>query len=74
MNKKVNIKSTAIKSIEYNDIRQDLKVSFVSGKVYVYTPVSEEFFDKLNKSTSKGTFFNLNIKNNNALTVLKMIK
>ncbi len=74
MNKKVNIKSTIIKNLEYDESRKDLKVNFKSGKVYVYTPVSEEFFDKLNKSESKGAFFNLNIKNNQALTCLKLIK
>jgi len=74
MKKKLNIRSSAIRNLEYDDNRQDLKVNFTSGKVYVYTPVSQEFFDKLNASTSKGTFFNLNIKNNTALTCLKLVK
>lgn len=70
----ISVVSTAIDKLEYDDIRQDLKVNFKSGKVYVYTPVSEEFFNKLKNSSSKGLYFNLNIKNNQALTCLKLIK
>lgn len=68
------IKSTVIKSLDYNKNRQDLKVNFNSGKVYIYTPVSNEFYNKLNKSTSKGKFFNKNIRGNEALTCLKLVK
>lgn len=66
--------STVIKSLEYNQDRQDLKVNFVSGKVYIYTPVSKEFYNKLNKSESKGKFFNKNIRDNQALTCFKLVK
>ena len=68
------IKSSVIKSLEYNKERQDLKVSFKSGRIYVYTPVSNEFYDKLDKSTSKGSFFNKNIRDNEALTCYKLVK
>jgi len=74
MNKIINIKSTVIKNLQYDETRKDLKVNFNSGKVYVYTPVSNEFFNKLSKSTSKGKFFNENIRDNQALTCLKLIK
>jgi len=74
MNKIINIKSTVIKNLQYDETRKDLKVNFNSGKVYVYTPVSNEFFNKLNKSASKGKFFNENIRDNQALTCLKLIK
>ncbi len=68
------IKSTSIKGIKHDTNRQDLTVTFKSGREYIYTPVSNEFFDKFNKSQSKGTFFNINIKNNQALTCMKIIK
>lgn len=74
MVKTVKVNSTAIKTLQYDSTRKDLKVNFKSGKVYVYTPVSSEFFNKLNNSESKGRFFNKNIKGNEALTCMKLIK
>jgi len=71
---KIEINSTVIKAVEYDETRKDLKVNFKSGKVYVYTPVSNEFFGKMKNSTSKGKFFNKNIRNNEALTCLKLVK
>jgi len=74
MNKTINIKSSVIKNLQYDSSRKDLTVNFNSGKVYIYTPVSNEFFNKLNKSESKGKFFNQNIRDNEALTCLKLVK
>jgi len=79
MNNTINTpKSSVIKSLTYDENRKDLQVSFKSGKLYVYTyvytPVSQQFFNKLSNSKSKGQFFNKNIKNNEALTCLKLIK
>lgn len=74
MNKINTPKSSVIQSLQYDETRKDLKVNFNSGRVYVYTPVSEEFFNKISKAESKGKFFNKNIKNNEALTCLKLIK
>lgn len=66
-------KSSVIKRLYFDNVRKDLKVYFRSNKVYVYTPVSEEFFNKLKNSPSKGKFFNAYIRNNQALTCLKLI-
>jgi len=75
MNNTINTpKSSVIKSLTYDENRKDLTVSFKSGKLYVYTPVSQQFFNKLQNAKSKGRFFNKNIKNNEALTCLKLIK
>lgn len=75
MNNTINTpKSSVIKSLTYDENRKDLQVSFKSGKLYVYTPVSQQFFNKLQNAESKGKFFNKNIKNNEALTCLKLIK
>ena len=74
MNKTINTpKSSVIKSLTYNENRNDLTVTFKSNKLYVYTPVSNEFFNKLNNAESKGKFFNKNIRDNEALTCLKVI-
>jgi len=69
----IHVNSSAISTLQYNETRQDLTVNFNSGRQYVYTPVSPEFFGKLRKATSKGRYFNNNIKNNEALTCLKKI-
>ena len=75
MNNTLNTpKSSVIKSLEYDENRKDLTVNFKSGKLYVYTPVSQKFYNKLSKSESKGKFFNKNIRDNEALTCLKFIK
>lgn len=65
--------SSSIKSIKYDETRKDLTVDFKSGRSYLYTPVSNEFFNKLNNSPSKGKFFYENIRNNEALTCMKII-
>lgn len=70
--KKVN--STAVRAFEYDRDRNDLKITFISGKSYIYTPVSNEFYRKFRTSGSKGKFFNENIKENEAFTCLKLIK
>jgi hypothetical protein len=75
MNNTINTpKSSVIKSLTYDSNRKDLQVNFKSGKLYVYTPVSQVFFNKLSKAESKGKFFNKNIRDNEALTCLKLIK
>lgn len=53
--------STVIKNFEMTD--KGLKITFVSGKVYVYPTVSKETFDEFTKADSKGKFFNDNIRN-----------
>jgi len=68
MNNTINTpKSSVTKSLTYDENRKDLTVVFKSGKIYIYTPVSQQFFNKLNNAESKGAFFNLHIKNNEAL-------
>lgn len=74
MTKKIRgAKSTCAVLSHYDSTRLDLKVTFPSGKVYIYTPVSEDFAKKFEKAKSKGVFFNKFIKNNPALTCLKTI-
>lgn len=67
-------KSSVIKRMNFNDNFSTLRVVFKSGNEYIYTPVSQEFYKKLEDSESKGKFFNKHIKNNEALTCFKFIK
>lgn len=75
MNNTINIpKSSVLENLTYDENRKDLIVKFKSGKLYVYTPVSQAFFNKLTNAESKGKFFNKNIRDNEVLTCLKLIK
>ena len=69
----IRTKSTVISSILYEPARQDLTIEFKSGENYLFTPVSGEFFQKMKESKSKGKFFNSNIRNNEALTKMKIL-
>ena len=50
--------STAVRSIHYNAEREQLQITFVSGRAYVYLNVPESVYAAFTSSTSKGAFFN----------------
>jgi hypothetical protein len=50
--------STAIRAIHYNAEREQLQVTFVSGRTYVYLSVPESVYAAFTTATSKGAFFN----------------
>jgi lysyl-tRNA synthetase class 2 len=50
--------SSAIRDIRYNAEREQMQVTFVSGRVYVYLNVPESVHIAFTTSGSKGTFFN----------------
>jgi KTSC domain len=54
--------STAIRSIFYDPAKRECWVTFVSGRRYVYADVPPEVFDAFKTSTSRGTFFNHEIR------------
>lgn len=54
--------STAIRAIEYNVSRQELFVTFVTGREYRYERVPQDVYDAFRASSSKGTFFNREIR------------
>ena len=66
-------KSKAIKTISYDSTRKDLTIKFKSEKQYVYTPVSEDLVNRMSESSSKGKFFNENIKDNPMITCMKVV-
>ena len=54
--------STAIRDLFYVSKKRELRVTFVSGRRYVYADVPAEVFDAFKTSTSRGTFFNHEIR------------
>jgi hypothetical protein len=54
--------STAIANVDYDADRKRLRVTFVTGRVYVYDAVPVSVFEDLMSSGSRGAFFNRNIR------------
>ncbi|MBV9961344.1 MAG: KTSC domain-containing protein [Parafilimonas sp.] len=54
--------STVIASFHYNVETNVLTIVFVSGIVYHYKNVPEKIYKNMKNSTSKGIYFNRNIK------------
>jgi hypothetical protein len=54
--------SSVIATMSYDPSSSTLRIIFVSGMVYDYKDVPEKVFNKMKAFTSKGTFFNRNIK------------
>ena len=54
--------STAIANIGYDDARERLTVTFVTGRIYEYVDVPSEVAASFRSAFSKGTFFNSYIR------------
>jgi len=54
--------SSVIRDYDYDADIQQLEITFVSGKVYVYSAVPENVFEDFLAARSKGEFFNANIR------------
>ena len=54
--------SAVIRSYEYCASRRELRVTFQSGRSYVYQDVPVEAYSALKNAFSKGEFFNANIR------------
>jgi KTSC domain len=54
--------SSVIAHIEYNAGRKRLTVSFVSGRIYEYVDVPGDVASSFQSAFSKGTFFNVFIR------------
>lgn len=59
-----NIKSSNIKTIEYNEEIQTLTVEFQSGAKYAYSKVPKTVFTRLVGADSIGRYVSENIRNN----------
>jgi hypothetical protein len=60
------VPSTVIAKIEYDELCQELIVTFVSGKQYVYQRVPHETYLLFINAGSKGQFFNEHIRDHYA--------
>lgn len=54
--------SAVIQSYEYSASRRELRVTFQSGRRYIYQDVPAEAYNAMRNSFSKGEFFNANIR------------
>ena len=59
----VDIKSSNINKIKYEDTTNTLSIKFNSGYVYEFIGVEKAVYQSLLKASSKGKFFHQNIKN-----------
>jgi hypothetical protein len=54
--------STAIRNLFYVPAKRELWVTFVSGRRYVYIDVAPDVFDAFKVASSRGAFFNHEIR------------
>ena len=54
--------STAIKSFDYDEDKQNLRVIFGNGGVYKYLDVPPSIYKELKETTSVGQYFNTQIR------------
>ena len=54
--------SSVIRSYRYDSASQELLIVFVSGRRYVYSDVPPEKFAAFQRATSRGSFFNREIR------------
>jgi hypothetical protein len=54
--------STAIRDLFYVSKKRELRVTFVSGRRYVYADVPADVFDAFKTAESRGAFFNHEIR------------
>lgn len=55
--------STAIRSFRYRPEKRELEVTFITGRRYVYADVPTGTVEGFRAASSKGTFFNAQIRN-----------
>jgi KTSC domain len=56
------LRSSALASAQYDDQTEELTLTFVSGRSYTYENVPEDIYEKLLQSSSPGSFYAFNIK------------
>jgi hypothetical protein len=54
--------SSVIREASYDDTAKEIHVTFVSGRVYIYSGVARSIYDAFCKAPSKGAFFNVAIR------------
>lgn len=56
------IASSAIRDVRYGARKKILTVTFTTGREYVYEQVPRSVYEEFESASSRGTFFNLNIR------------
>ena len=59
----IEVQSSNIASIGYDEADQEAYVKFLNGSVYVYRDVPQHEFDGLKDAPSVGSYLNRNFKN-----------
>ncbi len=54
--------SSVIRDASYDDTTREMRVTFVSGRIYVYRRRARSIYDAFSKAPSKGAFFNVAIR------------
>jgi lysyl-tRNA synthetase class 2 len=54
--------SSVIHDTSYDEVTKEMRVTFVSGRVYVYDQVPKVIYNAFCKAPSKGAFFNVAIR------------
>jgi len=60
--RRVNLDSTTLAAVVYDDCRAELQLDFRDGARYAYSGIAPELFRDLLCATSKGSFFNQYIR------------
>lgn len=58
----VAVESSALAQVAYDREHQTLRVEFRDGSIYEYEPISVHIYRDLLSASSKGAFFNRNIR------------
>jgi hypothetical protein len=61
--RRLRIESSTLASVLYLPAQRELQVEFRSGEIYQYADVPFHAYGELLAAPSKGTYFNLNIRN-----------
>jgi hypothetical protein len=59
---RINVASSNINSIGYDEATNTLEVEFQSGSIYQYSGVPEDEYEGLLSASSKGRYLNTHIK------------
>ncbi len=63
--------STVISAFHYDPATAAMRIIFVSGNVYEYKNVPEKIYKEMKASGSKGSYFNIHIKDRYAFEKLE---
>jgi hypothetical protein len=60
--KRTPVQSSVLRSVGYSGASTTLEIEFMTGLIYRYLRVPRARFDALMKASSKGRYFNANIR------------